>query len=297
DSRMNAGIKILEHTPEDLTATIEAGITLVALQNELARHRQWLSVDPPHPKRLTIAELIDRNLSGPRRFGYGTVRDHLIGIKVALADGTIIHSGGKVVKNVAGYDLMKLFIGARGSLGTVLETTFKLRPLPEMERFVQTRCETLEQADKAIEMVMHSDLAPVVLDLVNAECGMRSAESGTMSSGIKVYSLVLGFAGTREEVEWQLERAKELGFDEPASLEYEEKFWNETTPTHRMSVLPSKIVEALRSLNSPFVARAGNGVIYHGGRVTQRKEELPLELMRRVKAAYDPKNLLPQMPL
>ncbi|HWF20417.1 MAG TPA: FAD-binding oxidoreductase, partial [Verrucomicrobiae bacterium] len=163
-------MKILEHTPEDLTATVEAGITLVTLQTELARHRQWLPVDPPHPERLTIAELIDRNLSGPRRFGYGTVRDHLIGIKVALTDGTIIHSGGKVVKNVAGYDLMKLFIGARESLGTVLETTFKLHPLPEMERIVQTRCETLEQADKAIEMVMHSDLAPVVLDLVNAEC-------------------------------------------------------------------------------------------------------------------------------
>lgn len=280
---MTIGTKILEHTPEDMTATVEAGITLASLQNELGRHRQWLPIDPPHPERITIADLIGGNLSGPRRFGYGTIRDHLIGIKVALADGSMIHSGGKVVKNVAGYDLMKLFIGARGSLGTVLEATFKLRPLPEMERFVQARCQTLEQADKLIEAIIQSDVAPVVLDLYGLE---RNAD----------FILVLGFSGTREEVEWQLERAAKLGFNDSASVDYDSNFWKESAPVQRLSVLPSKLIEALRDVEAPFVARAGNGIIYHRSAAKQPKQDLPLELMRRVKTAFDPKNLLPEMP-
>lgn len=283
---MTIGAKILEHTPEDLTATVEAGITLAALQHGLAQHRQWLPSDPPNPERVTIAELIGGNLSGPRRFGYGTVRDHLIGIKVALADGSVICSGGKVVKNVAGYDLMKLFIGARGSLGTVLEATFKLRPLPETERFVQERCKTLEEADKLIEAVMRSEVSPVVLDLASAELGDD-----------KGFAVVLGFAGTREEVEWQLEHASKIGFNEPGSLDHEAKFWNESAPAQRLCVLPSKLIETVRKLNAPFVARAGNGIVYHRGTTTSEKQELPVELMRRVKAAFDPKNLLPEMPL
>lgn len=300
---MNPGTKILEHTPEDMTVTVEAGMTLAELQKQLRQQQQWLPIDPPSAEILTIGKLIDTNASGPRRFGYGTIRDFLIGIKVALADGTIVHSGGKVVKNVAGYDLMKLFIGAQGSLATVLEATFKLRPLPEVEQFVQAQCETLEQADRLIEAVIRSDITPVVIDLMSAECGVRNAELKK-----KNFTLVLGFAGTREEVDWQMGRARELGFDQTGSLEYEAKFWCATTGSlkaghhtgtaHRLSVLPSKMIEAIRGLNgAPFVARAGNGVIYHRGPAAPRKNDLPLELMRRVKDAYDPKHLLPDLPL
>jgi glycolate oxidase FAD binding subunit len=279
---------LLEHTPEDMTVTVEAGMTLAGLQTELARARQWLPVDPPHTERLTVGRLIDNNVSGPRRFGYGTIRDYLIGIKVAMADGSTIHSGGKVVKNVAGYDLMKLFIGAQGSLGTVLEATFKLRPLPESEKFVETECGSLEDADKLIEAVMQSEVTPIVLDLVSAD--LAAAGSG--------FVVVLGFAGTREEVEWQLQEAGKFGFQNAGSLDYETRFWSDGLPAQRLSVLPSKLVDALRGLNGgTFVARAGNGVIYHHGPVAKHRDELPMELMRRVKDAFDPKNILPKLPL
>ena len=314
---MKPGSKILEHTPEDMTVTVEAGMTLAALQTELGRHRQWLPLDPPHAHSLTIGGLINANVSGPRRFGYGTIRDYLIGIKVALADGTIIHSGGKVVKNVAGYDLLKLFVGAQGSLGIVLETTFKLRPLPESEKFIQTRCESLKEADKLIEAVIKSDITPIALDLHNFSANPEPATAtispeppksvttlalspgeGASVNQIPPFSLILGFAGTHEEVEWQLIRAAELGFKEPSSLDYAAKFWSDAAPAHRLSVLPSRMIEAIRGLNgAPFVARAGNGVIYHRGPATPPKAELPLELMRRVKAAYDPNNILPGLPL
>jgi glycolate oxidase FAD binding subunit len=265
-----------------MTVTVQAGMTLAALQAKLAKHGQWLAIDPPHAAKLTIGELIADNPSGPSRYGYGTMRDHLIGIEVALADGTLIHSGGKVVKNVAGYDLLKLFVGSRGSLGVTTQATFRLRPLPESERSVESRCDTLAQADAIIEAVLKTAVTPIVLDVHNLY-------------GIKV---VLGFAGSPEEVEWQLACVAELGITEDSSLDYDAQFWGRPGVVQKISVLPSKICAALGELgDTPFVARAGNGVIYHRGAARARSEELPVALMRRVKDAYDPKHILPDVPL
>jgi FAD/FMN-containing dehydrogenase len=177
-SRLN---RILEHTPEDMTVTVEAGVTLAALQQALAHRGQWLPLDAPNPGRLTIAALLDTDASGPRRYGCGVIRDHLIGLRVALADGRLIRSGGKVVKNVAGYDLMKLFIGARGTLGVIVEATFKLQPLPEAEAFVQCRCETLDVAGMRISAVLDSELTPTVFDLHSV--GLAGERTMTLLGG------------------------------------------------------------------------------------------------------------------
>jgi glycolate oxidase FAD binding subunit len=278
--------RVLEHTPEDMTVTVETGITLAELQKQVGKCRQWLAIDPPHPESVTIADIINANTSGPRRFGCGTIRDYLIGLTVVLADGTIIHSGGKVVKNVAGYDLMKLFIGGQGTVGVVVEATFKLRPLPELEQFVSATCNSLEDADKFVELIIKSEITPVVLDLFR------------LSANDPALTVVLGFAGTREEVEWQLAQIKQLGFGQSASLDHESKFWADPAPANRLSVLPSKMIEAIRGLNgAPFVARAGNGIIYHRGTAAPCTDKLPLELMRRLKDAYDPNHIFPSLPL
>jgi FAD/FMN-containing dehydrogenase len=277
--------RVVDHTPEDMTVTVETGITLAELQKHVGRHRQWLAIDPPHPNRATIGEIINTNVSGPRRFGCGTIRDYLIGLTAVLADGTIIHSGGKVVKNVAGYDLMKLFVGGQETAGVVVEATFKLRPLPEVEQFVSATGDSLEAADKLVESVIQSEVTPMVLDLHRLEHD-------------SALTVVLGFAGNREEVEWQLGRVAALGFKQSASLDHETKFWAGATPAHRLSVLPSKMIEAIRNLNgAPFVARAGNGIVYHRGVATLRGDRLPLELMRRLKDAYDPNHIFPDLPL
>ena len=276
--------RLVEHTPEDMTVTVEAGMTLAALQAQLKQRGQWLPVDPPNPERLTISDLINANASGPHRFGYGTVRDYLLGITVALADGSVIHSGGKVVKNVAGYDLAKLFIGSRGSLGIVVQATFKLQPLPEVEQFVQAQCASPEEAGLLLGAVNGSEITPVVLDL--------------FSPVARSFTVLLGFAGTRADVVWQLAKAGGLGFTESSSLDYEATFWADPHPAHHVSVLPSKIVEAIRGLEgAPFTARAGNGIIYHRGAPAPRNGDLPLELMRRVKNAFDPNRVLPDFPL
>src|ERR1043166_1920874 len=159
--------RLLEHKAEDMTATVDAGMTLAELQRELGKRGQWLPVDPPNAERLSIGALLATNASGPRRFGFGTARDYLIGMTAVLADGRVIHAGGKVVNNVAGYDLMKLFIGRRGSLGVIVEATFKILPRPEIERFVDANCDSARHADKILEAVLDSELTPVVLDLHN----------------------------------------------------------------------------------------------------------------------------------
>ena len=121
---------IVEYEPANLTVTVEAGITMSALQKALAVHQQFLPLDPPQPSRATLGGVIATNAYGPLRLRYGTVRDWLIGTRVVLADGTIVRGGGKVVKNVAGYDLPKLFVGSHGTLAVIAEATFKLTPLP-----------------------------------------------------------------------------------------------------------------------------------------------------------------------
>ncbi len=281
-SRLN---RVLEHKAEDMTATVETGATLVAFQNELRQRGQWLPVDPPNAAVLTIADLLAQNLSGPRRFGYGTVGDYLIGMKGVLADGRVIAPGGKVVKNVAGYDLAKLFIGGHGTIGIIVEATFKLRPVPEKEEFLEKQCGSLDEAALLISAVLDSDLVPIVFDLHNISIGNS-------------HVIVLGFAGTKEEVAWQSAKAKELGINRPATLSYEEEFWRNPAPVQKTSIRPSKTPEALTTLKgSPFVARAGNGVIYHRGAASSKKADLPVKLFERLKNEFDPKHILPEFPL
>lgn len=276
--------RVLAHVPEDMTVTVEAGVTLAALQQHVARAGQWLPIDPSSADRLTVAELLMRNPSGPRRGGYGTIREHLLGLNVVLADGRLVHVGGKVVKNVAGYDLCKLFVGSRGTLGVAVEATFKLRPLPEVEQFVQLRCATLDDAGRAIERVLDSDLTSVVFDLHR------------LSTLNYQLSTILGFAGTRAEVDWLLARAAGLGFTEPATLDYEAEFWRGGAgDVHSQSVLPSKLIETAQGLGAvPFVARVSNGSIVYRGGLAPAKASVPTELIRRIKAAYDPKGIFPE---
>ena len=290
---MSALNRVLEYTPEDMTVTVETGITLFSLQNHLAQRRQWLPIDPPNPATTTVGDILNTNLSGPHRFGFGTIRDHLIGLKAVLADGRVIKNGGKVVKNVAGYDLCKLFVGSQGSLGILVEATFKLRPLPEAKQFLAAPCQSLPQASALLGAMLESEITPVVLDLHNV------ADSPLAAGKTPPVQLVLGFAGTRAEVEWQTARAADLGVTQPTELGYEAAFWKPgRSSPHRISVLPSRAAELLQEMGEvEFVARAGNGVVYYRGGNPPARDEVPTALMRRIKETYDPKNIFRELPL
>jgi glycolate oxidase FAD binding subunit len=195
--------RVLEHEPGDLTATVEAGITLDALQGALGTRGQWLSLDPPFPGRATLGGVLAANGSGPRRYLYGTARDLVIGLRVVGADGVLVRSGGKVVKNVAGYDLLKLYIGALGTLGLIVEVTVKLRPVPEADRVCWAVFAALAAAGTAARAVMGADLVPHSVELLAG-----SPAAGDVPAGGA--ALLVGFDGLPGPVAWQCEEASRL---------------------------------------------------------------------------------------
>jgi glycolate oxidase FAD binding subunit len=156
--------RVLEHAAGDLVVRVQAGARLADLQAALAPAGQWLALDPPEPGA-TVGGVVAANASGPRRLRYGTVRDLIIGITVVLADGTMARAGGKVVKNVAGYDLSKLFCGSLGTLGLIAEATFRLHPRPAAAAVVTLQVERAEQVGEAVQRLLRSTLVPSAIEL------------------------------------------------------------------------------------------------------------------------------------
>jgi glycolate oxidase FAD binding subunit len=155
--------KVLEHAAGDLVVSVQAGTRLGALQDRLAAEGQRLALDPPGDA--TVGGLIATNVTGPLRFRYGAPRDLLIGITIVRADGTVARAGGKVVKNVAGYDLGKLFAGSYGTLGLITEATFRLHPLPAATSHVTLEAEDHGHAAAIVLGAANSPLAPAAIEL------------------------------------------------------------------------------------------------------------------------------------
>ena len=154
--------RILEHEAGDLTCTVEAGIRLSELNAVLAGHEQRLSLDPPGDP--TIGSVVARNLSGPLRHRFGAPRDLILGVTIVLAGGTIANAGGKVVKNVAGYDLARLVCGSQGSLALIARVSFRLHPLPKA---AQTLVVETDSPAPAVASLLRSQLQPSALDVLH----------------------------------------------------------------------------------------------------------------------------------
>src|SRR5947199_8874160 len=150
---------VIEHAWADLTVTVEAGCTIQNLQETLAQHGQRLALDPLWPEHATIGGVLSANDSGALRLRFGALRDLIIGATIALADGTRASSGGKVVKNVAGYDLPKLVTGALGTLGVITRAVFRLHPLPRNTRSFSVAAASAEEAKRFVVAVQDSKLA------------------------------------------------------------------------------------------------------------------------------------------
>ena len=160
-ARMN---EVLEHTPGDQIVRLEAGVKLEDLQEHVSGSDQMLAIDPPE-SGATIGGIVATNSSGPRRYRYGTIRDLIIGITVVLQDGTVAKAGGKVVKNVAGYDLSKLFTGSLGTLGIIANANFRLHPRPEAARTVAVEVAGPQQAQAAAQAIVHSQIEATAVEL------------------------------------------------------------------------------------------------------------------------------------
>jgi len=162
--------RVREHAWADMTVIADAGCRVADLQRALAEHGQHLAIDPLWPERATLGGILSTNDSGTLRLRYGSLRDLVIGITVALPDGTLAKSGGKVVKNVAGYDLAKLFTGALGTLGVIVEAIFRLHPLPRQTRSLTFRG-TPAALNQLLLAILASRLTPTGLQLRAAPGG------------------------------------------------------------------------------------------------------------------------------
>jgi FAD/FMN-containing dehydrogenase len=195
---------IVDHEPADLIAVTEAGVTLDNLNRALAQKGQWLPLDPPDDGRASIGGIVATGLSGAQQFGYGAPRRHVIGMKVVLADGTLIKVGGRVVKNVAGYDLCKLLTGSYGTLGVIVEVNFKLRPVPFETRSMLVSGER-EDLLRSGREIIHSRLFPVAVELLSP----AMAHAAGLAENAQ-HLLMVKFDGSSTAVKQQISSACEL---------------------------------------------------------------------------------------
>src|SRR5206468_3459619 len=158
--------RIVEYVPADLTAIVEAELGLAELQAKLVTERQLLALDPPNAARATINGVVASNANKPLRLQYGSTRDLVIGTRVANADGMLTKAGSRVVKNVAGYDLNKLYTGSLGTLGVIVQLSFKLHPLPATRGSVIGVFERLDDAEAVVRRLMRSPLGPSALEVL-----------------------------------------------------------------------------------------------------------------------------------
>lgn len=201
-NRMN---RLLAHDVDDLTATVEAGITIDAFNTALAEQGQGSLVDAPRAESATVGGVLASNVSGPRRLGFGSPRDRLIGVRVVDAAGVLIRAGGKVVKNVAGYDLGKLFIGSLGTLGIIVEATFKLSPLPKQRATVVGGFKTLEDALKAASELRSGWTRPLAMDILNAAAyAPVASQAGAPAMPDRNYFLAIDLGGGPSALERQI---------------------------------------------------------------------------------------------
>jgi glycolate oxidase FAD binding subunit len=164
--------RIVEHAPSDQIIVVEAGITLADLQRAVGAHGQRLALDPPLSERRTIGGLLATNGFGPLRTRYGSLRDLIIGVSLVRADGVSAKGGGKVVKNVAGFDLPKMMVGSLGTLGLVATVTFRLHPLPDSDVTLISRARTARGVRELVGAMRGAQLEPAAVAALSAEKGL-----------------------------------------------------------------------------------------------------------------------------
>ena len=299
---------VFDYPARDMTITVGAGITLASLQTLLRTENQRLPVDVAAAERATLGGALAINASGSRRYGFGTLRDYVIGLSTVNDEGHETKAGGRVVKNVAGYDLCKLHIGALGTLGILSQVTLKLRPLPEETALVTLHC-AAGQLDALLDQLHDSRTRPVALDVLNARAARAPSPAAKLSEAAEDrWVVVVGFEDSGEAVRWQVQQLlKEVSPSKPYGLDAlvgasAEPLWQalrefrllpEAVLTFKANLLPHAVADFCRHADSlaaaPLLqAHAGSGIVL--GHVTgeltgEQAAALLRELQGRAAAA------------
>ena len=240
---------VVEHAWADLTVTVEAGCNFSELQRTLAERGQRLAVDPLWPERATLGGILSANDTGALRLYYGGLRDLVIGITLALADGTLAKSGGKVVKNVAGYDLPKLATGAIGTLGIITRAVFRVHPLPANTRNLSLEAGNAEQAQRMLLALLNSNVIPATIQV-------RAEDGGGPVVDIGLEGTEPGIASQESRI-GELARPLAVGPATAGVWEARQELWTspDTAAIAKISLIPSAIGKTLAS-----IARLAAGV-------------------------------------
>jgi glycolate dehydrogenase FAD-binding subunit len=238
--------RVTEHAWADMTATVEAGCTMGQFQQTLAEHGQRLALDPLWPEGATIGGILATNDSGPLRVRYGSLRDLVIGITLALPDGTLAKSGGKVVKNVAGYDLPKLATGALGTLGIVTQAIFRLHPIARESRTLSFSPPDTRAMNALLLAVLDSKLVPTGLQI-------RAASSLPLQVDIR-------FEGTTAGCDAQCEQIVQIAAgcsrsENENAWGAAERLWDGASCMVKFSTLPAEVgafLESVKKLTDPL---------------------------------------------
>ncbi|PYM14403.1 MAG: FAD-binding oxidoreductase [Candidatus Rokuibacteriota bacterium] len=255
--------RVLEYNPDDLTASVEAGVTLGALAKLLSDRRQFAALDPPGGTSRSLGGITATNAVGPLACRYGAMRDRLLGVRFVQADGVVTWGGAKVVKSVTGYDIPKLMVGALGTLGVLAELTLRLHPMPEHEASWLASCDTLDAAGTLVAAILESTLQPNRVEIVS-----RGALEA-LRLGAAVAAVAVSIASVEPAVAAQEESLRSLvrangGTLNPASPGWWDRYGDvvmSSRVTIRIGTLPSEVartVGAVERLLGPAVAVVGS---------------------------------------
>ena len=271
--------RVVDFAARDMTITVEAGIRIEELQRHLADAGQRLPIDIPQGHRATLGGALVSNTSGPGRFGYGTFRDYVIGISAVDGQGRLFSAGGRVVKNVAGYDLCKLLIGSLGTLAIVTQVTLKTRPLAPARGLLWMTFDAADMVEAALQQLLVSRTRPVAIEVLNQKAAWQIVRDASLDLPAAPYVLCLAFEGSDRDTRWQLETvAAELASlteseQHPVPREHAERLWSALTeyqassddPLTFQTSLPRsrtlKFIEHASSENVAVQAHAGNGIV------------------------------------
>jgi glycolate oxidase FAD binding subunit len=271
--------QIIDFAARDMTVTVQTGITIHALREALVRENLRLPIDIALDRQATLGGILAANSSGPRRYGYGTLRDYVIGIGALNNAGNEFKAGGRVVKNVAGYDLCKLLVGSLGTLGIITQATLKLRPLAEQQALLALACQSA-RLESILTCLHESRTRPVSLDLLNQTAARIVFAHANLTAPEAPWVLLVGFEDNVDAVTWQVQQlVKEMSTQ--CRLEARVDFtaeplwnalvdfsaWPQTQTVFKARVLPSAGAWFCQSVdrgpNRPALrAHAGNGIIY-----------------------------------
>jgi glycolate oxidase FAD binding subunit len=259
-----------------MTVTVEPGVRLVDLQRALAKRAQFLPLDPACGDGATVGGVLAANASGPLRHAFGTARDWLIGLRVVHADGSASKSGGRVVKNVAGYDMHKLHVGAHGSLGLIVEATFKVAPLAAAQRTVAYSCESARAACEMATAVWNAGLALQRMEVLSPEAASHVVR-------VPAWTLLVeaaGGAGAVDRSDRNLRAVAARGGGAPIAMADDSAWrrWREAFQPRdmflRTTVLPSEAADTIDTMAAATSAPARLSATVASGVVRARVDEI-----------------------